>query len=328
MEIPSHIKSHLSQVEIIIEKELSNEDPNTYGMLPSFIKRGGKRIRPLLLLASCGAVGGKYEYAIQPSVILELFHNFTLIHDDIEDNSQFRRGEPTIHISHGLPIALNSGDALYTFLWKKLVSLDMKPSKLIKLQKLYANSFKSVVDGQGTELFWIKSGKFDVTKDEYLAMIDGKTSSLIRLACETGTLVGNASKSMQKALGIYGEKIGAAFQIQDDILNLVGNFETYKKEIGGDITEGKRTLMVVHCLGKANYQDKSRLISILSSHSSKKEDISEAISIIKKYGSIDYAKSYAEKLVQEAKKKVSKLPDSADKNVLLAIADYVVNRDS
>ncbi|MFH1785085.1 MAG: polyprenyl synthetase family protein [Candidatus Micrarchaeota archaeon] len=328
MDFCPHIKPYLNQVEETIESELSKEDQNTYGMLAPFIKRGGKRIRPALIFLSAGATGGKYEDVLQPSIILELFHNFTLIHDDIEDNSQFRRGEPAIHISHGLPIALNSGDALYTFLWKKIVFLDIKPSKLLKLQRLYATSFKRVVDGQGAELSWIQSGKFDVTELEYITMINGKTSALISLACEVGALVGDAPKKIRTALNVYGEKIGAAFQIQDDILNLTGNFDSYKKEIGGDITEGKRTLIVVHCLNKANGQDKSRLIEILSSHSANQNDVSEAISILKKYGSIEYARKYAQNLVDQAKKKLNVLPDSIDKTAMINLAEYVVNRES
>lgn len=328
MELYSHIKPYLAKVETTIEQELAKEDSRTYGMIAPFIKRGGKRIRPALMFLACGASGGKYESAIQASVILEMFHNFTLIHDDIEDNSDFRRGEPTLHITHGLPIALNSGDALYTMLWKKLVFLDMKPSLLSKLQKLYSTAFKKVVDGQGTELSWIHSGRFDISEKEYLGMISGKTSTLISLSCEVGGLLAGAPKKTRATLYDYGEKIGAAFQIQDDILNLTGKFETYKKEIGGDISEGKRTLMVVHCLERANEIDKSNLISLLSSHSKKQEDIFAAISLLNKYGSIDYAKSYSKNLVEAAKKKLQLSPDSEDKAALLSIADYVINRES
>lgn len=327
MEFYSHIKPYLAKVEMSIEHELSKEDSSTYGMISPFIKRGGKRIRPVLMFLSCGASGGKYESCVQTSAVLEMFHNFTLIHDDIEDNSDFRRGEPTLHITHGIPIALNSGDALYTLLWKKLVFLDINPSLLSKLQKLYSSAFKKVVDGQGTELSWIHCGRFDISEKEYLDMINGKTSTLLSLSCEVGGLLAGAPKKIKTVLHDYGEKIGAAFQIQDDILNLTGNFETYKKEIGGDISEGKRTLMVVHCLEKADAADKSRLISILSSHSKNQVDILAAISILNKYGSIDHARSYARNLVEDAKKKLRSIPDSEDKKALLSIADYVITRE-
>ncbi|MDD5172284.1 MAG: polyprenyl synthetase family protein [Candidatus ainarchaeum sp.] len=327
MELHPRVKSSLSEIERMMEEDLSKEDPSVYGMLAPFLKRGGKRIRPALCLLSCGAVGGKYEDALKPAAIIELFHNFTLIHDDIEDDSRFRRGEPTLHVSYGIPIALNSGDALYTLLWNKLVSLDIKPSGLVKLEQLYAASFKRVAEGQGLELAWIKQGRFDVSEEEYVKMIDGKTSALIGLSCEAGGMLGGAGKRARSALRDYGEKIGAAFQIQDDVLNITGDFEKYKKEIGGDISEGKRTLMVVHCLAKADEKDKQRLISILSSHSKEKADIDEAIAILKKHGSIDYARKKAEKLVKDAKKRIGSLKEGDDKANLLAIADYVVNRE-
>lgn len=326
MEFYSHIDPYLKEIEQIMLSDLEKEDERTYGMLVPFLKRGGKRIRPALFLLSCGAVGGNYKDALQPAAILELFHNFTLIHDDIEDDSKFRRGEPTLHISHGLPIALNSGDALYTLLWKKLVTMDMDLKKRAELQKLYANSFKRVVDGQGIELSWIKTSKFDVSEAEYLEMIQGKTSALMGLACEMGSFMGK-SEEHRKSLRAYGEKIGTAFQIQDDVLNVSGDFEKYKKEIGGDITEGKRTLMVVHCLAKADDNEKKRLTSILASHSSKQEDISEAIELLKKTGSIEYAKQYSTSLVSQAKDQIKDLPTSKDKDALLSIADYVISRE-
>jgi geranylgeranyl pyrophosphate synthase len=318
---------YLSEVERSMKDDLGNEDPRVYGMLAPFIARGGKRIRPVLCIISCCACGGKPEDALDIAAVIELFHNFTLIHDDIEDDSQFRRGEPTLHVSHGLPMALNSGDALYTLLWRKLVNLSIRPPRLVKLQKLCAESFKRVVDGQGIELSWIKSGRFDISEDEYRIMIDGKTSALIGLSCEAGALRAGAGKRYCSSLRTYGELIGAAFQIQDDVLNLTGDFDKYKKEIGGDISEGKRTLMVVHCLERASPGDRDRLASILSSHSRKREDIQEAITIMSKTGSIAYASGKAAALVEKAKKKIAPLPDSEHKSSLLRLADYVVRRD-
>lgn len=327
MDFPPHVKPYLDEVEGVMDAELAKEDGRIYGMLAPFVKRGGKRIRPVLMLLACGAVGGEPRAVVQPAAIIELFHNFTLIHDDIEDDSQFRRGEPALHITHGIPIALNSGDALYTFLWRKLVSLELAPSKLVRLERLYADAFKEVVDGQGIELSWIRSGRFDVSEEEYLRMAHGKTSALMGLSCSAGALLGGAGKRLSGKLRDYGEKIGAAFQIQDDVLNLTGEFEKYKKEIGGDISEGKRTLMVVHCLSRASEEDRKRLVAILSSHSRDKGEVDAAIAILRKYGSVDYARQRALRLVAEAKKRLAALPDSADKSALLSIADYVVMRE-
>ncbi|MCI0503455.1 polyprenyl synthetase family protein [Candidatus Micrarchaeota archaeon] len=327
MELYSHINSHLSKVEALMEESLGPEDERIYGMLLPFIRRGGKRIRPALTILSCGAAGGDYLSAAAPASIIEMFHNFTLIHDDIEDDSRFRRGEPALHVSHGIAIALNSGDALYTLLWKKLLSFDMPPRRLIRLQALYADSFKRVVDGQGLELSWIRGGRFDVSEDEYLLMIGGKTSALMGLSCETGAMMAGSSARVSRSLRSYGEKLGAAFQIQDDVLNITGDFEKYKKEIGGDISEGKRTLMVVHFLSVAPKADREKLVSILSAHSREQADLDWAISALTRAGSVDYARARAKKLVEEANRELARLPDSQDKRSLLEIASYVISRE-
>lgn len=327
MEIYPHIKPYLSSIEDAMRDELGRQDPRIYGMLGPFIARGGKRIRPALCTLSCCAVGGEPESARDVSVAIELFHNFTLIHDDIEDDSQFRRGEPTLHVSCGIPMALNSGDALYTLLWQKIVNLGMRPARLLRLQRLCADAFRRVVDGQGIELSWIRGGRFDISDDEYRLMIDGKTSALMGLSCEAGAFLGGGKRKACASLRAYGELIGAAFQIQDDVLNITGDFEKYKKEIGGDISEGKRTLMVVHCLAKAAPADRERLRSILSAHSREKADIGFAISLLKSTGSVDYASGIASKLVEKAKKRIAFLPESVHKASLISLADYVVQRD-
>ncbi len=333
MEFYSHIKPYLELVERSMQETLGREDPRVYGMIGPFLKLGGKRIRPVLCLLSCGALGGRYEHALEPAAILELFHNFTLIHDDIEDNSQYRRGEPTLHIKYGIPIALNSGDALYTLLWKKIVNLKAEPSRLAALQKLYASGFKRVVDGQGIELSWIYNQKFDVSEKDYFDMIGGKTSALLGVSSAAGALMAGAGKDDLGTMERYGEKLGTAFQIHDDVLNLTGSFESYKKEIGGDIIEGKRTLMAVHCMKNCDGREKKKLTSILGTppesyvnQKEQKEHIDAAIELMKKYGSISYAANVSKTLVAEAKEELSSLPSSKDKDALMKLADYVVDR--
>lgn len=319
------IMPYLSKVEELMANTLSSEDERIFGPLVPFMKRGGKRIRPVLTLLSCGASGGKYESAIAPAAAIELFHNFTLIHDDIEDNSQFRRGEPALHITHGIPMALNSGDALYTLIWEQIASLPIEPKRLFEFQKIYVRAFKRVVEGQGIEIAWIHNDSYDVGEKDYMQMIGGKTSALMGLSCEAGSFLAGGRR--QKELREYGELIGTAFQIHDDILNVTGDFEKYKKEIGGDISEGKRTLMVVHCLENAPEKESRTLKSIISKHTTDQDEIKQAIRILGDAGSIDYAKEYSANLVDEAKKRLEALPKSDDRESLLKIADYVVRRE-
>ena len=326
MDLYSSIAPELSKVEKEMEKMLRDEPREVYGMLHPFIKLGGKRIRPALAILSYKAVGGKGDDVITPAALIEMFHNFTLIHDDIEDDSQFRRGEPTLHKKYGIPMALNSGDALYTLIWERLANIDVDAEKFRTLEKTFSSDFKKVVEGQGIELDWEHNRKFDITEEKYFDLIGKKTAALMGLSCETGAFLGGADEK-RKALRKFGEEIGVAFQIQDDVLNVIGDFEKYQKEIGGDITEGKRTLMVVHCLKHAESGEKEKLKSILSANSGKKEDIDYVIDLFRKYGSIDYAKDHAIRMIEDAKKQLDVLEDAREKKTLLSIADFVVKRE-
>ncbi len=321
------VKDELAEVEKEMEQSIPDEPKGVYSLLVPFLRRGGKRIRPALTIMYCAALGGNVSNAISPATIIELFHNFTLIHDDIEDSSLMRRGQPTLHVSHGVPIALNSGDALYTLIWDIISNLKGEPKKLIELQRMYSASFRCVVEGQGIELSWYRENKFDISEQDYFDMISGKTAALLGLSCEVGGIIAGADNAKLLSLRRFGEKIGLAFQIQDDILNIVGNFKVYKKEIAGDITEGKRTLMVVRVFEKASKQEKELLKKILGSRTSDEKEIGAVVSLFKKYGAIDHARDVAVKLAQEAKGETSWLPETKYKEALLQLADFVVKRE-
>jgi geranylgeranyl diphosphate synthase type I len=320
------VKKELPLVEKEIEKLIPKEPKEVYGMLLPFIQRGGKRIRPILLLLCCGATGGDKLKAIRHAALIEIFHSFTLIHDDICDNSLVRRGHPTINVEYGVPIAVNSGDALYTLLWKWLSWTEMPYDKSVEIMRLCADAFLKVVEGQGIELGWYKKERFNIEEDEYFRMVEGKTATLMELSCELGAIISDSPEDIRKALKSFGKNLGLAFQIRDDILNLVGKFDEYKKEIGGDITEGKRTLMVAYTLKTATKKDSAELIKILSKKTKKKTEINRAIDILKKYGSIEYANKKADELTEAAKKMLDVLEDSPEKRALLELADFVTRR--
>lgn len=328
MNFTEKVKGELSEVEKSIYSIIPGEPKEVYGMLPPFIKRGGKRIRPVLTLLACKAVCGDAGKAVLPAALIEIFHNFTLIHDDIEDDSKFRRGEPTLNVSYGIPIALNSGDALYTLLWNAVASnTNFSPEKKIEMQGMLSAAFLKVVEGQGIELNWYKESKVDVSEDDYYRMVGGKTGALVALSCEIGAYVGGADKKTCAKFREFGHKIGVAFQIQDDVLNVTGDFDKYKKEIGGDITEGKRTLMLVKAFERAGKSEREELERILLSHTSSKEEISKFISILQKHGAVEYARSKALGLVNEAKSLLSGIPDSPAKQALAEAADFSISRE-
>jgi len=295
-----------------------------YGICSEFLARGGKRLRPLLCLSSCELCGGEIQDSLSAACAIELFHNFTLIHDDIEDNSQMRRAKPCLHIAHGLPLAINAGDGLFMLVWE--CTLGIKAPYTLKAQKILLDSFTSVLEGQALELAWHNSNRWNITTKDYLEMAGGKTASLIRASCHVGAFLAGADSKQQDALCTYGWNIGLAFQIQDDILNLIGDEKKYKKEIGGDIREGKRTLMVIDCLNKMPVKDATKLRGFLGKNGIKHEDVLWCIDQLKTHGSIDYAQAYSKTLCKSAVNSLSIFKDHDSKSDLLSVAKYSVDR--
>ena len=294
-----------------------------------FLDRGGKRWRPALTILSCESVGGTKEQALRFTPLVELIHNGTLLSDDVEDNSTMRRGKPCTHILYGIDVAVNDGAAMYflplTLLYNNPYRL---PEHTIKqITDLYGQEMLRVSVGQAMDIWWHKGHKFDVSEDEYLQMCSYKTGVLARFATKLGAILGGATEKQMGALGKFGETIGVAFQIQDDILNLVGEEFQKGKGVGEDIHEGKRTIMVLHCLKNSNPVDRNRLLEILNAHPEDEKTIREAIVLIEKTGSVGYARKKADELVKDAWKKVENtLPPSQAKKTLKDFADYLVER--
>lgn len=320
------IAREITLVEKEITRILKNKPSSVYGMLLPFIRRGGKRLRPALVLLCCKALKGNVRRAIRLAALIEIFHNFTLIHDDICDHSFFRRGKPTLHREYGTGIALNSGDALYTLMWNELLRFPLPSSRVLRMQQFCGDTFRRVVEGQGEELAWYRTHRFAIREKDYFRMIGGKTASLIGLSCRAGAALARASPRIQKNLQTFGENIGLAFQIQDDVLNVTGTFVRYQKKIGEDISEGKRSLMVIHTFSHASALEKRRLLSILSSHTRNPRRIRYVVRLFEKYGSIAYAQRVSRVFIQKALRSLRILPDGKEKTALLELARFVIQR--
>lgn len=293
------------------------------------LDRGGKRWRPALLILCCEAVNGKKELALHLAPIVEFVHNGTLLHDDIEDNSKTRRGKPCIHLTHGVDVAVNGGSALFYISIPLLIrnAYDLPEKTRLQLYDVISQELLNCHAGQAMDIWWHKGNEKTVSENQYLQMCAYKTGTLARLSAKMGGILGNASPGQIQALGKFGETIGVAFQIQDDLLNLVGEEFQKGKGVGEDIHEGKRTLMVIHCLENGNPNDAKRLVEILNAHPSDEKTIREAIAILQKNGSLDYARKKAEQLMQTAWQQLDKeLPPSEAKKTLQSFADYLINR--
>lgn len=304
-------------------------DEYLYGPLKRYSENGGKRHRPLICFAACLAVGGDVDKATSAASAIEHFQTAALIHDDIADESELRRGAPCLHLTEGVGPAINMGD-LALMLVNGTVIKDpaLDDSTKVRVVGELIDMTRRTVEGQALDLGWARDERYDISPEDYLVMATHKTahySGAVPLAI--GAIVGGGSEAEIEALRNYGLDTGLAFQIQDDLLNLVGKEESTKKGFRDDITEGKRTLVVVHALQNLQGTDRDRLVEVLSSKEKDPQVLAEAVELMQKSGSIDYARTYAENLTSIAKNRLRDMiePSSA-RDLLESMADWFVNR--
>ena len=302
-------------------------DRYLYDPLKRYSENGGKRHRPLICFAACRAVGGNMELATSAAAAIEHFHTAALIHDDIADEAELRRGEPCLHLTEGIGLAINMGDLALSLVNGTVIN-DPLLSNAVKVRVVseLIEMTRRTIEGQALDIGWARDGRYDITPEDYLVMATHKTahySGAVPLA--VGAIVGGGSEEQIEGLRQFGLDTGLAFQIQDDVLNLVGTEEQTKKDFRNDITEGKRTLIVVHAL--SNSDERDRLIEILSSRTKDPAQLEEAVAIMERSGSIDYAREYAEELVNSAKERITTILDpSLSRDLLVSMADWFVER--
>jgi geranylgeranyl diphosphate synthase, type II len=292
-------------------------EPNRY-----FIGLGGKRIRPVMCL-----MGNELFEEILPDAWLvanaiELFHNFTLIHDDIMDHAPLRRGMQTVHEKFGGSTALLAGDVMLVAAYDYLNKVSGK--YVFAINSLFNQTARQVCEGQQLDMDFEKRG--DVKLDEYLNMITLKTSVLIAASLKMGSIIGGAGERNQNLLYEFGKKIGLAFQVQDDYLDAFGDPEKFGKKRGGDIVANKKTFLQIHALENTKGNERKRLLDLIAGNENNK--VEETIAIYKNSGVDQWAESLKEKYIEEA---YSHLEDiavlSIRKKPLRELADLLLNRD-
>lgn len=307
-----------------------------YDLVSDYPRRTGKGLRPALCIATCRAFGGTTDAVLRSAAAIELFHNAFLIHDDVEDGSEHRRGGPTLHAEHGMPIAVNVGDALNALSINLLMgNLDrLGPNLTWRVFGEIEHMVRESVEGQALELGWVRDNIVDLTAADYLRMTLKKTCWYTCIhPLRIGALVGSAGAADLDAFNRFGYYMGAAFQIQDDILNLVGDVPRYGKEIGGDLWEGKRTLMLLHAHRAAPAGDRERLQRILATPRMGRtaDDVAWTRALMDRHGSIDAAREAARQLAETALAEFAAcydgLPDSDDRGFVADIVLYMIERD-
>ena len=307
-----------------IEKELSSITPDNLAEASIYLtKAGGKMLRPALTLITAEAVGGKKESALKAGAAIELIHTFSLIHDDIMDNDDMRRGMPSVHKVWGSDVAILAGDTLFSKAFEIIIGSEGTSSAQInKALATVADACVKICEGQALDMSFEE--RFDVSEDEYMEMIFKKTGALIAAATKIGAIMGGANEEVIDALYEYGRLIGLAFQIQDDYLDLASDEKTLGKPIGSDIVKGKMTIIAIKGLAS---DETGELLNILKDENNSQEDINKAIEILTEGGAIDYAHNLAHESVIKAKKVLEILDDSPSKQVLSDIADFVLERN-
>lgn len=325
-----YLESLLGRSGYEYDKEAINRavlEPSKY-----LLELGGKRWRSTLMLTVIDALGKNSDDYIEFSIIPEVVHNGTLIHDDIEDGSAMRRGSEAVHRKYGLDVALNLGDFMFYFpiialLDSKKVDREVKMNML----EVYQREMLKLSIGQATDIAWHRGlvKLKDVSEMQYMQTAYSKTGVLSSMAAKMGAVLCGAEKKVVEAMGMFGASIGVAFQLQDDILNLNENgLSELKGGVGEDVTEGKVTLLMIKTVELADQNDREKLIAILDSHTKDGERIKEAIAIVKRYKAEDYIKELEWKILRDAWAKVDRqIPDSPSKKKLKEMAEFLINRN-
>lgn len=301
-----------------------------YEPMRHVVAAGGKRIRPTLCLLAHEAVGGDAEDALPTAVGIEFLHTFTLVHDDIMDKALVRRSRPTVGALWGDEVAITVGDALFALAFGAFTAQaevkGIDPGRVLSVMREASRVSMDVAHGQAMDLLQAKRG--DVTVAEYAEMIRLKTGVLLDFSLRAGALLGGADAGTVSAISRFGEPLGIAFQIRDDLLDLVGDPKRLGKPAGGDVRTGKRTIMVAHAFEHSPRA--ARLVEILDAppDATSDEDVREALRILEAAGSVAFARAEAEAQLRRAKQALVALSGRSEELAALAgIADYVLHRE-
>ena len=286
------------------------------------LKSGGKRLRSYLVLLSTEAVGGKFSDSYNAAIAVEILHSFTLVHDDIMDNADKRRGKPTLHVKYDTNTAILAGDSLLTVAYENLLK-DCKHNPVDTINT-FNNSVIEVCEGQSLDKDYEIKKK--VTIDQYKTMVYKKTASLIKMCCSIGAKIGGGSKKEVKALENYGKYLGMAFQLQDDLLDIMGTEKKFGKIVGGDLIEGKKTFLFLKALERGKGEDKKVLLKFIENNGIKKSQVKKYKLLYEKLDVINITKSEIKRYTMRAIGSLNNISNLKAKENLIWLANSLINR--
>lgn len=317
-------ESERKKIEKKLQSSLKNRKPESLYKPALYIIEGqGKRLRPLLVLFSAKAAGGNYSMAYNAAVAVELLHNFTLVHDDIMDNADKRRGRLTLHKMYDDNTAILAGDGLLAVAYEILLK-DCKENAA-SIVASFTKGLIEVCEGQSLDKdFEIRK---EVSIEEYLEMIGKKTAAMAQMCCSIGALAGGGSKNEIKALESFGRNIGIAFQILDDLLDIIGDEEKTGKFTGGDLMEGKKTFLFLKALEKSKGESRKALLKVVKNKGVKKDEIEQYKKLYEELGVLEDSKKEIKKYTDKALKGLKALKRDEDKELFAWLAHSLINRN-
>ncbi|PKK85669.1 MAG: polyprenyl synthetase family protein [Thermoplasmata archaeon HGW-Thermoplasmata-1] len=326
VEITERLVSMADAVDRTIESYLSGfvEPKKLYRAVSHLPLAGGKRLRPIMAMLGCEAAGGNAEKALQFGVALELLHTFTLVHDDIMDGAETRRNRQTVHRAYGANTAILAGDVLLAQAMELASGMECDSITRCELMGEIATLTREICEGQQRDMEFESCMR--ISEDEYLTMVRMKTAIIFETALRGGALIGSADAEYVNALSDYGINFGMAFQLWDDYLDLFGNERSVGKSKGGDIRNGKKTLMAVHATSSLAGDELGLFESLLGKKEATDGEVETAIKLLEKSGSVEYAKQSARMFAESAARSLEPLENNTAKQILIHLANYAVDR--
>lgn len=310
----------LEEVEEQVRKNLDSHITLVNTVAAHILSSGGKRIRPLLLLLSARLCGYAGQNALILASLVEYIHTATLLHDDVVDEADLRRGRPTARKVWGNQVSILVGDYLYSKAICQVVAF-----KNQGLNELLSEACRKMAEGEVLQLYY--NGNPLITEAEYLKIVEYKTAGLISAACGIGAIIGNATPEQQEALFRFGQHIGIAFQLVDDALDYAANGDRLGKTLGQDLRQGKATLPLLHLLQHCSERDRQMIKDRMETRTLTEDDLLRIIALMQEYGSINYAMERANRFAVAASMDLAIFNDCSPKRALCIVADYMVNRD-
>jgi len=324
MKAPESNREILSLIEDRLSLLVGSGEPAClYEPMAYLVRAGGKRIRPLMLALSCGCAGGRIEDAIDAAAAVELLHTFTLVHDDIMDHDDLRRGLPTVHRKWDDATAILAGDGLVTLAYLSLIKTRVRLQEVLEL---FTAALLELCKGQALDKDF--EGRSEVSQKEYLDMIDKKTGMLIRASCAIGGLIGSGNPVQVKALENFGRTLGRAFQIQDDILDLEADESVFGKPQGSDLMARKKTSIIIHFLSRAGERDKKAFMKLWNAAVLNRQAIAEARRLFENAGIFREVRAWVNDLVDEALLYTEVFGDNPARAALRQLARQIQTRVS